>query len=96
VSVLVVHVALIPYHYLSFLHVLLSLVINLSFVNVVVLKIFYPDLIDKTKTPQYILVSITQLQMIYCYFSNMLMKLTQYLSSVTTACVCLYACVLCL
>lgn len=33
-------------------------VINLLFVNFVALKIFYPDLIDKTKTPQYTLVSI--------------------------------------
>jgi len=33
-------------------------VINLSFVNCVYLKIFFPDLIDKTKTPQYILVSV--------------------------------------
>jgi len=29
------------------------------FVNFVALKIFYPDLIDKTKTPQYTLVSFS-------------------------------------
>jgi len=32
-------------------------------VNFVDLKIFYPDLIDKTKTPQYTLVSIPQLHL---------------------------------
>jgi len=38
-----------------------NIVINLLSVNFVALQIFYPDLIDKTKTPLYTLVSFAVL-----------------------------------